>query len=55
MENVRIAVLDIGNHAVAFMDNRVPEALHFYNDELHTYLKGAACTFEFSVAAKHNI
>lgn len=53
MENVRIAVLDIGNHAVAFMDNRVPKALHFYNDELHTYLKGAACTFEFSVAAKH--
>ena len=47
------AVLDIGNHAVAFMDNRVPKALHFYNDELHTYLKGAACTFEFSVAAKH--
>lgn len=44
MENVRIAVLDIGNHAVAFMDNRVPKALHFYNDELHTYLKGAACT-----------
>ena len=42
MENVRIAVLDIGNHAVAFMDNRVPKALHFYNDELHTYLKGAA-------------
>lgn len=35
------------------MDNRVPKALHFYNDELHTYLKGAACTFEFSVAAKH--
>ena len=33
MENVRIAVLDIGNHAVAFMDNRVPKALHFYNDE----------------------
>lgn len=53
MKNVRIAVLDIGNHAVAFMDNRVPKALHFYNDELHTYLKGAACTFEFSVAAKH--
>ena len=53
MENVRIAVLDIGNHAVAFMDNRVPKALHFYNDELHTYLKGAACTIEFSVAAKH--
>lgn len=53
MENVRIAVLDIGNHAVAFMDNKVPKALHFYNDELHTYLKGAACTFEFSVAAKH--
>lgn len=53
MENVRIAVLDIGNHAVAFMDNRAPKALHFYNDELHTYLKGAACTFEFSVAAKH--
>lgn len=53
MENVRIAVLDIGNHAVAFMDNRALKALHFYNDELHTYLKGAACTFEFSVAAKH--
>ena len=53
MENVRIAVLDIGNHAVAFMDNRAHKALHFYNDELHTYLKGAACTFEFSVAAKH--
>ena len=35
------------------MDNEAPEALHYYEDELHEYLQGAANTFTFTAMAKH--
>lgn len=53
MENVRIAILDRRDTPLAFMDQDLPEALHYYSDELHAYLEGAAMTFGFKCPAKH--
>lgn len=53
MERVRIAVLDAYDNVLAFMDNGVPKALHYYEDELHEYLKGTANTLTFCAGAKH--
>ena len=53
IEHVRIAVLDAYDHVVAYMDNSAPKALHYYDDELHEYLKGTAYTFSFCAGAKH--
>lgn len=53
MERVRIAVLDAYDNVLAFMDNGAPKALHYYDDELHEYLKGTANTFSFCAGAKH--
>lgn len=50
---MRIAILS-GGSAVAMIDNDVPEALHYYNDKLHQYLKGSASTFEFTCLTKHS-
>lgn len=53
MERVRIAILDNYDNVVAFMDNGAPKAMHYYDDELHEYLKGTANTFTFTASAKH--
>lgn len=53
MENIRIAVLSANDELHTFMDNEAPEALHYYEDELHEYLQGAANTFAFTAMAKH--
>ena len=53
MERVRIAVLDAYDNVLAFMDNGAPKAMHYYEDELHEYLKGTANTLTFCVGAKH--
>lgn len=53
MENIRIAVLSANDELHTFMDNEAPEALHYYEDELHEYLQGAANTFTFTAMAKH--
>lgn len=53
MENVMIAILNPYDKVLAFMDNDAPKALHYYDDELHTYVKGSAATFSFSASAKH--
>lgn len=53
IEYVRIAVLDAYDHVVAYLDNSAPKALHYYDDELHEYLKGTAYTFSFCAGAKH--
>ena len=52
-ESIRIAILNTTDNLCTFMDNSAPEALHFYNDEIHEYLKGDAYTFKFSCSAKH--
>ncbi|MCI6790636.1 MAG: hypothetical protein MR589_06140 [Lachnobacterium sp.] len=53
MERVRIAVLDAYDNVLAFMDNGAPKAMHYYEDELHEYLKGTANTLTFCAGAKH--
>lgn len=53
MENIRIAVLSANDELHTFMDNEAPEALHYYEDELHEYLQGTANTYTFAVDAKH--
>ena len=53
MERVRIAILDGYDNILAFMDNGAPKAMHYYDDELHEYLKGTANTFSFTANAKH--
>lgn len=45
MEHIRIAVLDQNDNVLSFLDNEAEEATHYYDDELHEYLKGAASTF----------
>lgn len=53
MERVRIAVLDAYDNVLTFLDNGAPKALHYYDDELHEYLKGTANTLTFCAGAKH--
>ena len=53
MENARIAILDSRDVIMAAMDNLLPDALHYCDDELHEYLKGSASTYRFTASAKH--
>lgn len=53
MDNIRIAILSTHDRVCAFMDNEAPEALHYYKDELHSYLEGAANTYYFETSARH--
>lgn len=53
MEYVRIAILSANNTPVAFMDNAHKKTMHYWDDELHEYLQGAANTYTFTVNAKH--
>lgn len=53
IENVRIAILSTGNAPLAYMDNKHKKSMHYWKDELHEYLQGAANTYTFTVSAKH--
>lgn len=53
MENVRITILSAGNEPLAYMDNKHKKSMHYWKDELHEYLQGAANTYIFTVNAKH--
>ena len=53
MDNIRIAILSANNTPVAFMDNQHKKSMHYWGDELHKYLQGAANTYTFTVSAKH--
>ena len=54
MENIRIAVLSPYNKVLTFLDNTVPSAMHYFDEILHTYLKGSAYTFEFTTMTAHD-
>lgn len=54
IEYVRIAVLDAYDNILTFLDNRLPKALHYYNDTLTEYLKGSAYTYTFTASAEHS-
>lgn len=54
MERVRIAIIDANNTShMGFLDNGARDALHYYDDILHTYLTGSAYTFECKVEKDH--
>ena len=54
MEQIRIAVLTPYDKALAFLDNTVPSAMHYFDETLHTYLKGSSYTFEFTTMTAHD-
>ena len=54
MEQIRIAILTPYNKVLAFLDNTVPSAMHYFDETLHTYLKGSAYTFEFTTLTAHD-
>lgn len=54
MEQIRIAILTPYDKVLAFLDNTVPSALHYFDETLHTYLKGSAYTFEFTTLTAHD-
>lgn len=53
MESIRITILSTHDVVCARMDNEAPDALHYYDDELHSYLEGTANTFSFKAPADH--
>lgn len=52
-DNVRIAVLNQYDEVITFIDNEIDGAMNYYDEILHTYLKGSAYTFEFSTLNNH--
>lgn len=54
MEQIRIAVLTPYDKVLAFLDNTIPSAMHYFDETLHTYLKGSAYTFEFTTLTAHD-
>lgn len=54
MEYIRIAILNPYNKVLTFLDNTVPSAMHYFDDVLHTYLKGSSYTFEFTTMTAHD-
>jgi len=50
---MRICILSKDNIPLGYLDNDAPEALHFYDDNLHKYLDGNAHIFEFDVDSHH--
>lgn len=54
MENIRIAVLTPYDKVLAFLDNTVTSCMHYFDETLHTYLKGSAYTFEFTTLTAHD-
>lgn len=54
MEQIRIAVLTPYDKVLAFLDNTAHSAMHYFDETLHTYLKGSAYTFEFTTLTAHD-
>lgn len=54
MENIRIAVLTPYDKVLTFLDNTVTSCMHYFDETLHTYLKGSAYTFEFTTLTAHD-
>ena len=54
VDYVRIAVLTPYDKVLTFLDNKVANAMHYYDDALHTYLKGSTYTYEFKTLTGHD-
>ena len=53
MQYVRIAVLGADEKVCAFFDNSIPDAMHYSDACLHTYLQGSAYTLDIETVTKH--
>lgn len=53
MNNIRIAILNAYDSVQTFIDNQATNAMHYFDEELHTYLSGSAYTFTFSTFSDH--
>lgn len=53
MEYVRIAVLSADETVCTFFDNQIPDAMHYSETCLHTYLQGSAYTLEIEAGTEH--
>lgn len=53
MENVRMAILGVDEKVCAFFDNSIPDAMHYSEACLHTYLQGSAYTLEIETDTQH--
>lgn len=53
MDNIRIAILNAYDSVQTFIDNQAINAMHYFDEELHTYLSGSAYTFTFSTFSDH--
>ena len=53
MENVRIAILSVDETVCTFFDNSIPDAMHYSEACLHTYLQGSAYTLELETITNH--
>ena len=53
MNEIRIAILNPHDRVLAFLDNTHRNSMHYWSDELHEYLQGAANTYAFTVSSKH--
>lgn len=54
MEQIRIAILTPYDKVLTFLDNTVTSCMHYFDETLHTYLKGSAYTFEFTTLTAHD-
>ena len=50
---MRIAILSNQNNPLCYMDNDLADALHYFDDCLHTYLAGSQYTYEFKTFTDH--
>ena len=48
---MQIKIFDnMQTNVIGIMNNNLPDALKYYDDEIHEYLMGGSATFSFSVA-----
>lgn len=52
---MRIALLSPQDRLIGHLDNSGPDALHYWNDELHEYLLGTASTLSLTCDAQHEL
>lgn len=53
MENVRMAILSTDEKVCAFFDNLAPDAMHYLEACLHTYLQGSTYTLKIETVTNH--
>jgi hypothetical protein len=48
----RLAILDRFENVLTFLDNSIPDAMHYDEATLHTYLQGSAYTFDLTASSQ---